>query len=355
MSCGATCIERKGDSRHEAAREKVARFIHAPASQEIIFTRNTTESINLVAYSWGLKNLKPGDVVLTTEMEHHSNLVPWHLIQKQTGCTLRFIPVTEQGTLDLSQLNRLLENVKLASVVHMSNVLGTINPVAKIAEAAHRVGALVLVDGAQSAPHLPVDVQALGCDFFAFSGHKMCGPTGVGVLWSKAEILEAMDPFLGGGEMIHEVWLDRSTYAELPHKFEAGTPAIAQAIGLGAAVDYLLTVGMNRIAEQEHALTTLAIQKMQQVEGLRIFGSAPERGGAISFTLDGIHHHDLSTILDQEGIAIRAGHHCAQPLMKKFGLSGTARVSLYFYNLPEELDVLMPALQKAREIFGYAT
>jgi len=263
--------------------------------------------------------------------------------------------VLDSGVLDLSRLDELLDGTKLVSFMHVSNVLGTVNPVAQITAAAHAVGAVVLVDGAQSVPNMPVDMQALGMDFFAFSGHKMCGPTGIGCLWGRAELLDAMDPFLGGGEMIHEVWLDHSTYAKLPHKFEAGTPAIAQAIGLGAAVDYLSAVGMEQIADYERGLTQTAIDQLLQIEGLQILGHAPERGGAISFVMDGIHPHDLSTILDQEGVAIRAGHHCAQPLMRRFGVPMTARASLYFYNVPEEIETLVNAIYRAREVFGYVS
>jgi len=275
------------------------------------------------------------------------------LLQKQISVELRFIPVTESGELDLSGLDGLLTGVKLVSLAHVSNVLGTVNPVTRIATAAHAVGATVLIDGAQSIPNMPIDVQALGVDFFAFSGHKMCGPTGIGCLWGRAALLEAMDPFLGGGDMIHEVWLDHSTYAAPPQKFEAGTPSIAQAIGLGAAVDYLSGVGMEQIADYERALTQTAVDQLVQIEGLRILGHAPERGGAISFVMEGIHPHDLSTILDQDGVAIRAGHHCAQPLMRRFGVPMTARASLYFYNVPEEIEILVNAIHRAREVFGY--
>lgn len=336
---------------YEEARAKIAAFINAPSVDEVIATRNTTEAINLVAHSWGRAFLQPGDVVLLTEMEHHSNLVPWHLLKAERDISLRFIPVTEQGTLDLSDLDRLLDGVKLVSVMHVSNVLGTINPVAHLAEAAHAHGALILVDGAQSIPNMPVDVQALGIDFFAFSGHKMCGPTGIGILWGRAALLEAMTPFLGGGDMISEVFFDHSTYAELPHKFEAGTPSIAQMIGLGAAVDYLNGIGMARVEALEHELTQQAVAALRGVDGLRIFGEAPQRGGAISFTMRGIHPHDLSTLLDGDNIAIRAGHHCAQPLLRKFGLPMTARASFYFYNLPHEIDLLVGALERAKELF----
>ena len=346
-------LSEQATNAYEEARGKIARFINAAHSHEVIYTRNTTESLNLVAHSWARKFLKPGDVILITEMEHHSNIVPWHLLQRQMQVKLRYIPVTTQGVLDLSKLDRLLDGVKLLSFMHVSNVLGTVNPVIELTAAAHNIGAVVMVDGAQSVPNMPVDVQALGCDLFAFSSHKMCGPTGLGILWGREALLNTMDPFLGGGDMIHEVRFDGSTYAPLPHKFEAGTPAIAEAIGLGAAVDYLTGIGMDAISNYERALTDLAIEKLREVEGLHIFGNAPERGGAISFTMDGIHPHDLSTILDEQGVAIRAGHHCAQPLHTKFGLPSTARASLYFYNIPEEINALVSALQKARELFGY--
>ncbi len=352
---GLHTLSERATYEYEKAREKVARFIHAPESKEIIFTRNTTESINLVAYTWARENLRAGDAILLTEMEHHSNLIPWHLLKRQIDVRLKFIPITTKGELDLSDLEHLLDGVKLVSLTHMSNVLGTINPVEEIARAAHAAGAKVLIDGAQSAPHIPVNVQDIDCDFYAFSGHKMCGPTGAGVLWGKAEVLENMPPFLGGGEMIQEVYLERSTYAEIPLKFEAGTPNIAQAIGLGAAVDYLSAIGMETIAAHEREMTSLALEKLGQIKGLRIFGAAEKRGAAISFEIEGIHPHDLSTILDQEGIAIRAGHHCAQPLMRKYNVESTARASFYFYNLPEEIDLLVEGLQKAKKIFGYVT
>ncbi|RMD96024.1 MAG: cysteine desulfurase [Calditrichaeota bacterium] len=352
---GLHTLSERATYEYEKAREKVARFIHAPESKEIIFTRNTTESINLVAYTWARENLRAGDAILLTEMEHHSNLIPWHLLQRQIDVRLKFIPITTKGELDLSDLEHLLDGVKLVSLTHMSNVLGTINPVEEIARAAHAAGAKVLIDGAQSAPHIPVNVQDIDCDFYAFSGHKMCGPTGAGVLWGKTEVLENMPPFLGGGEMIQEVYLERSTYAEIPLKFEAGTPNIAQAIGLGAAVDYLSAIGMETIAAHEREMTSLALEKLGQIKGLRIFGAAEKRGAAISFEIEGIHPHDLSTILDQEGIAIRAGHHCAQPLMRKYNVESTARASFYFYNLPEEIDLLVEGLQKAKKIFGYVT
>ncbi len=353
---GIHTLSEKATLKYEETRQKVAQFINAPSVHGVVFTRNTTESINLVAYSYARKFLKAGDEILLTEMEHHSNLVPWHLVAQQIGVKLKFIPVTEQGSLDLADIHKLLtERTKILSFTHMSNVLGTINPVRKLAQMAHEAGAVVVVDGAQGAPHLPVDVQHLGCDFYAFSGHKMMGPTGVGVLWGKVELLDMMAPFLGGGEMIHEVWLDRSTYEEVPHKFEAGTPNIAQIIGLGAAVDYLRQLTMPAVAEHEVWLTRIAIEKLQQLEGLQILGTAPERGAAISFLLPGVHAHDLSTVLDSEGVAIRAGHHCAQPLMRKLDIPSTARASLYVYNLPEEIDILVNAIKKARKMFGHVS
>ncbi len=352
---GIHTLSEQATNAYEEARAKIARFINAAAPAEVIYTRNTSESINLVAHGWANRFLKAGDVVLLSEMEHHSNLVPWQMLQKRIGIELRFVSVTDAGLLDLSDLDGLLAGVKLVSLMHVSNVLGTINPIAHISEAAHAVGAIMLVDGAQSVPNMPVDVQTLGADFFAFSGHKMCAPTGIGVLWGRADLLEAMDPFMGGGDMISEVFLDHSTYADPPHKFEAGTPSIAQAIGLGAAVDYLSAIGMARIESYERELTALALDRLASIDGLRIHGPQTERGGAISFTVAGIHPHDLSTILDQEGVAIRAGSHCAQPLMRRLGVPMTARASLYFYNVPDEIDVLIGALHKAQEVFGYVT
>lgn len=348
---GIHTLSERATAAYEAAREKVARFINAPHTHEVIFTRNTTESVNLVAQAWGRKFLNAGDVVLLTEMEHHSNLVPWHMLKLERGIELRHIPVTDIGTLDLSDLSRLLDGVKLVSLMHVSNVLGTVNPVTEICAAAHAVGAVVFVDGAQSAPNMPVDMHTLGADFYAFSSHKMCGPTGIGVLWGKSELLNSMNPFLGGGDMIYEVYLDHSNYADLPHKFEAGTPSIAQAIGLGAAVDYLCAVGMQNIAQMEQDLTEYALEGLRGIGGLRIYGEAPQRVGAISFTMEGVHPHDLSTILDQQGVAIRAGHHCAQPLMRRYDIAATARASLYFYNTRADIDALVIALQRAKEIF----
>jgi cysteine desulfurase/selenocysteine lyase len=289
-------------------------------------------------------------------MEHHSNMIPWQLLAREKGATLKFIPVREDGTLDLDVYRNLLDpRVKLVSVTHMSNVLGTINPIKEMTALAHRAGALMMVDAAQSVPHLPVDVQNLDCDFLAFSGHKMCGPTGIGVLYGKPEILETMDPFMGGGEMILKVFWDHATWAEVPHKFEPGTPPIAEAFGLGAAVDYLAGLGMDALQAHEKKLTRYALERLKEVPGLRIFGAAPDRGGAISFELPGIHAHDVAQFVDREGVAIRAGHHCAQPLMRKLGVPATGRASLYLYNLESEIDQLVAALIKTREFFNHGS
>ncbi|WP_376795409.1 cysteine desulfurase [Thermogemmatispora sp.] len=348
-------ISEEATAALERARTKVARFINARQSKQIIFTRNTTESINLVAYSWGWANVRVGDLIVLTGMEHHSNLVPWQLLAQRTGARLEFVPVTPEGLLQLDVYARLLEEgPKLVAFTHMSNVLGTINPVKEMIAQAHAAGALALVDAAQSAPHLPLDVQELDADFVCFSGHKMLGPTGIGVLYGKRELLEAMPPFLGGGDMIRSVSLRSSTWNDLPWKFEAGTPAIAEAVGLGAAIDYLSALGMEWVREHERAITAYALERLRTVPQLRLYGPLTEevRGGVISFTLADIHPHDLASILDQEfGVAIRAGHHCAQPLMEHLGLAATARASFYVYTLPEEIDVLVQGLRRALEIF----
>ncbi len=339
---------------YENARKKVAQFINAESHRQIVFTRGTTEAINLVASAWGGKFIGPGDEIIVTEMEHHSNLVPWQILAKKVGAKLKFIPFLPDGTLDLSHLEHLYSaNTKLIALTHMSNVFGTINPIKKIIRMAHDRGIPVLLDGAQSVPHLPVDVQYLDCDFLAFSGHKMLGPTGIGVLYAKSGQLENMDPYQGGGEMISTVWLEKSTWNEIPHKFEAGTPNIAGAIGLGAAVDYLNDIGMTQIALYEQELTTYALEKMREIDGMEIYGMAPERGSAISFNLGQIHPHDLAHFLDQQGIAVRAGHHCAQPIMRKLDLAATTRASFYFYNTFEEIDYLVEHLKAAREFFGF--
>ena len=338
----------------EDSRRAIARFINATDAREIVFTRGTTEAINLVAAGWGRKFIRAGDEILLTEMEHHSNLIPWQLLAKDTGARLRFIPFLPDGTLDFSQIDRLLNNrTRLVTLVHMSNVFGTINPVRGIIQLAHDRGIPVLLDGAQSVPHLPVDVQELDCDFLAFSGHKMCGPTGIGALYGKAEYLEAMEPYQGGGEMISSVWLERAEWNDIPHKFEAGTPNIAGAVGFAAAVNYLSQIGMENITHYEQKITTYALSRMKEIKDMRIFGEAPERGGVISFYLGNIHPHDLAQFLDREGIAVRAGHHCAQPAMRRLQVPATTRASFYFYNTFEEVDLLVENLNKAREFFGY--
>jgi cysteine desulfurase / selenocysteine lyase len=351
---GVHTLAEEATTMYEGARERIAKFINASSTREIIYTRNTTESINLVAYSWARANLKQGDLVILTEMEHHSNLVPWHMLQAERGIELEFIPVTEDGLLDLETYKTLLKRTpKLVSFTHMSNVLGTINPVAEIIRLAHEVGAVVLVDGAQSVPHLKVDVQALDADFYAFSAHKMCGPTGIGALYGKSALLEAMPPFMGGGDMIKEVKLRSFRANTLPHKFEAGTPAIAEAIGFGAAVDYLSKIGIDNIAEHEHEITSYALERLEEIPGVKLFGpSADKKGGVAAFTLEGIHPHDVAQILDQDGIAIRAGHHCAQPLHEKFGIPATSRASFYLYSTKEEVDLLVNGLYKVKEMFG---
>ncbi len=348
-------ISEEATAAMEKARVKVARFINARQSKQIIFTRNTTESINLVAYSWGNANIAAGDVIVLTEMEHHSNIIPWQLLAQRTGARLEFIPITDDGLLRLDIYEELLQlQPKLVAFTHMSNVLGTINPAREMIAQAHAVGATVLIDAAQSVPHLPVDVQALDADFLCFSGHKMLGPTGIGVLYGKRDLLEAMPPFMGGGDMIRTVGLRQSTWNDLPWKFEAGTPAIAEAIGMGAAVDYLNTLGMKNVMQHEQELTHYAMEQLQALPGLTIYGpEAAQRGGVVSFTLGDIHPHDLASILDQEaGVAVRAGHHCAQPLMERLGLAATARASFYVYTLQEEIDALVQGLHRAIQIFS---
>ena len=351
---GVHTLAEEATAQYEVAREKIARFIGARKSREIIFVRNTTEAINLVAFSWGRKFLQRGDRILLTEMEHHSNLVPWQMLAQEKDLVLDFIPVTNEGLLDLREFEQLLEQKpKIVAITHMSNVLGTINPIQEITRSAHATGALVLVDGAQSVPHLPVNVRDLDVDFLAFSAHKMLGPTGIGALYGKEELLEAMPPFLGGGDMIKKVYLRRFTANDLPHKFEAGTPAIAEAVGFGAAVDYLNAVGMERVAAHESDLIGYALEALSEIEGLKVYGPpAEKKGGVASFTMRGIHPHDVSQILDSEGIAVRAGHHCAMPLHEKFGLPATTRASFYLYNTREEVDQLVRGLAKVKKIFG---
>ena len=351
---GVHTLAEEATTLYEQAREKIARFINAPSARQIIYTRNTTESINLVAYTWARANLEAGDLVILTEMEHHSNLVPWQMLQAETGIELGFVTVTEDGLLDLDAYKALLaRSPKFVSFTHMSNVLGTINPAGEIIRLAHAAGALTLVDAAQSVPHLKVDVQALDADFLAFSAHKMCGPTGIGALYGKAELLETMPPFMGGGDMIKEVHLRSFRANTLPHKFEAGTPAIAEAVGFGAAVDYLTSLGMDNISAHEYEITEYALEKLEEVPGLKLFGpSADKKGGVAAFTFDGIHPHDIAQILDRDGIAIRAGHHCAQPLHEKFGIAATSRASFYLYNTKDEVDMLVNGIYKVKELFG---
>ena len=350
---GAHTLSVRATEAYERAREKVAQFVNA-AREEIVFTRNASEAINLVAYSWALNTLNPGDEIILTVMEHHSNLVPWQIIAQKTGAEIKYVGLTNTEEFDLNQYRSLLsEKTKLVAVVHVSNTLGCINPVEEIVTLAHQHGAKVLVDACQSVPHLPVDVQAIGCDWLVASGHKMCAPTGIGFLYGKREVLEEMPPFMGGGEMIAEVFLEGFTSGELPHKFEAGTPAIAEAIALGAAVDYLSGIGMDSIHAYEEELTAYLFEKLKQVPKLKIYGPLTDNRAALaSFNVEGLHASDLSTLLDHEGIAIRSGHHCTQPLHRLFGASGSARASLYFYNTFEEIDAFIAALQETIDFFG---
>jgi cysteine desulfurase/selenocysteine lyase len=339
--------------RYEKARARIARFINAKNSREIIYTRNTTEAINLVAHTWARANLREGDAVLLSKMEHHSNLVPWHMLAAERGVELRYLDVDEHGMLRLDDLREKLRGVKLVSVTHMSNVLGTINPVEEIIAAAHEAGALTMLDAAQSVPHLPVDVQALDVDFLAFSGHKMCGPTGVGILYGKRDLLEEMPPFMGGGDMINTVTLEGFTPNQLPWKFEAGTPAIAEAIGLGAAVDYLSALGMDQVHKHELELTAYALETIEALPGVTIYGpDAEHKGGVISFAIEGVHPHDAASILDAEGICIRAGHHCCQPLMHHLNVPALCRASFYIYTGKSDVDALVEGIKKVQDIFG---
>ena len=351
-------IASRATDAFEGAREKVARFINAAETAEVIWTRNTTEAINLVSFTWGLANLKPGDAILATEVEHHSNLVPWQLLAAKTGAELRLIPVDAFGTMQLEQLDTLLRGVKLVAISHISNTLGSIAPLDVIIPRAHAAGAVVLVDGAQSVPHMPVDVRALDVDFFAASGHKMCGPTGIGFLYGKRALLDAMPPFLTGGDMIKKVGYAETTFNELPWKFEAGTSNIADAIALGVACDYLTGVGLEWIRRHEISLTRYALERMAPFveRGLAIYGPprAEDRAGVISFNFSDIHAHDMASILDTEGICVRAGHHCTMPLMDKMGWPATARASFYLYNTEDDVDVLIAGLEKAADVFGIA-
>jgi cysteine desulfurase/selenocysteine lyase len=348
-------IAEEATAAYEDARFRVARFINAASPRELVFTRNSTEAINLVAYAWGRSNLGRGDAIVLTEMEHHSNLVPWQILAAERGVELRYLPITDQGELDLAALPALLDagRVKLVAVVHISNVLGTINPVAEIARQAREAGALTLIDASQSVPHCPVDVRALGADFMAFTSHKMLGPTGIGALWGRRELLEAMPPFLGGGEMIREVTLEGFKCNELPWKFEAGTMAIAEAVGLGAAVDYLQRLGMDAVFAHDRELAVYAMERLREVPDLRILGPAADRrGGVVAFALDDIHPHDVATVLDSYGIAVRAGHHCAMPLHQRLGVPASARASFHCYSLREEVDALVEGLHQARKVFA---
>ena len=352
---GVYAIAEEATRLFEAARAALARFIGAGSAQEIVFTKNATEAINLVAYSWGRQNLSAGDVVVLTEMEHHANLVPWLALKAERGIELRYVPLTDEGELDLSDLQRILDGAKLFGVSAMSNVLGTINPIENLASAAHDAGALILVDGAQHAPHLPTDVRSLGVDFFALTGHKMLGPTGIGALWARPDLLESMPPFLGGGEMIRDVRLDGFTTNDVPWKFEAGTPPIAEAVGLGAAIDYLKALGMPNVRQHEKALTAYALEQLQERHpGLVLHGplDAERRGGVISFNYNDVHPHDLSQVLDEAGVCVRAGHHCAKPLMRKLGVGATARASFSVYNDEADVDALVDALSAADRLFS---
>ena len=343
----------------EGARDKVAAFVGAPRREEVVFTKNSSEALNLVAnvLAWADQphGLRPGDEVVITEMEHHSNIVPWQLVTQRTGATLRWLDVDDEGRLDLSQLDEIInERTKVVSLVHVSNALGTLNPVEAIAARAHEVGALVVVVASQSVPQMPVDVSRLGADFVAFTGHKMCGPTGIGVLWGRYDLLANLPPFLGGGEMIEVVEMAGSTYAPPPHRFEAGTPPIAQAVGLGAAVDYLSAIGMDKVAAHERAITGYALDRLTEVAGVRVIGpsTTDARGGAISLVVDGVHPHDVSQVLDARGVAVRAGHHCARPVCQRFGVAATTRASFYLYTTPQEIDALIDGLHEVVRFFG---
>ncbi|MEK4486871.1 cysteine desulfurase [Psychrobacillus sp. FSL H8-0484] len=352
---GVHTLGNRATENYEGAREKVRKFINAKSTEEIIFTRGTTTAINTVAKSYGLANVAEGDEIVITYMEHHSNIIPWQQLAKETGAILKYIDLEEDGTISLEKVRATItNNTKIVSVVYVSNVLGTMNPIQEITQIAHEHGAVMVVDGAQAAPHIKLDVQKLGCDFLAFSGHKMCGPTGIGVLYGKKELLEVMEPIEFGGEMIDFVGLYESTWKELPWKFEAGTPIIAGAIGLGAAIDFLEEIGLDAIEKHEHELAAYAMEKMSTIEGLTIYGpqDPSQRAGIVTFNLDEVHPHDVATVLDMSGIAVRAGHHCAQPLMKWLEVSATARASFYLYNSEEDIDRLVAGLRTAKEYFG---
>ena len=350
---GAYYLSEQATARYEGARDIVQHFLNASSRQEIVFAKNVTEAINLVAFSYGRRLLEPGDEIIITDMEHHSNIVPWQMIRDERGIVLKYVSCTDDGEFCIEDLSRLITSkTKLISITHVSNVMGTVVPIKKVAELAHSNGAKLLVDGAQAVMHMPVDVQDLDCDFYAFTGHKIYGPSGIGVLYGKAELLDAMPPFLGGGDMISTVTMEKSTWAALPAKFEAGTPPIAQAAGLGAALKYVSGVGLEAIASHENELLNYATQQLASVEGLNIIGTAPNKTAVISFTMDCAHPHDISTIIDRAGVCVRAGHHCAQPLMERMGVTATTRASFGMYNTREEVDTLIAALETVREIFG---
>ena len=350
---GVYFLSQLATEKFEGARRKVQHFLNAAEAREIVFTRNATETINLVASSYGRRFLKRGDEVILSEIEHHSNIVPWQLLREEIGIALKVAPVDDRGALRLDRFRALMsERTKLVAVTHMSNALGTVLPVAEISRLAHEAGARVLIDGCQAVAHMPVDVRAIDADFYVFSGHKLYGPSGIGVLYGKAELLEAMPPYQGGGDMIVSVTFEKSTYAAIPHKFEAGTPHIAGAIGLGAAIDYVTATGLNRISNHEHALTTYATERLMAIAGVTLVGTAPGKGSILSFTVDGVHPHDVGTILDHHGIAVRAGHHCAQPVMDRFKVPATVRASLGMYNTEAEVDTLAAAIRHVREIFA---
>ena len=352
---GVYALAERATEAFEGARERIARFVNAPSSRELIFTRNATEGLNLVAYAWGFTNLGPGDLVVVTELEHHSNFVPWQYVAKRTGAGFRMIPLTDAGELDIDALDEIVADgrVKVVATNLVSNALGTINPVERLSAWAHEHEAIMVVDGAQAAPHLAIDVQALGCDFFAFSAHKLCGPSGVGALWGRRELLEEMEPFNLGGHMIRKVQFEETTWGDLPHKFEAGTSPIAEAVGFGAAVDYITAAGLDAIERHEHELAAYALERLRDVPGIVLYGPPAERrAGIVSFNIEGIHPHDVAQVLDWEGVAIRAGHHCCQPLMHRLGVAATNRASFYLYTVPEEIDRLADGLLRVRKVFG---
>jgi cysteine desulfurase/selenocysteine lyase len=352
---GVYALAERSTEAFEGARDRIAKFVNAPSSRELIFTRNATESLNLVAYAYGLARLGPGDVVVVTELEHHSNFVPWQYVTKRTGASFRMVRLTDSGELDLDGLDELTRDgeLKVVAANLVSNALGTVNPVEKLTAWAHEHGAVSVVDAAQAAPHRSIDVQALGCDFLAFSAHKLCGPSGVGALWGRRELLESMEPFNLGGHMIRKVQFEETTWGDLPHKFEAGTSPIAEAVGFGAAIDYLNGIGLDAIEQHEHDLVAYALERLGDVPGIQLYGPAPEkRAGIVSFNMEGIHPHDVAQVLDWEGVAIRAGHHCCQPLMARLGVSATNRASFYLYTVQEDVDRLHDGLLRARKVFG---